>query len=56
MSPRPGKIRYAVVVGGWISQEMLLAGTRHTGTSTVTTLVTGGPEKAKGLGGRGGRA
>lgn len=43
------KIRYAVVGGGWISQNSFLPGAEHTGNSQVTALVTGDPVKAREL-------
>lgn len=43
------KIRYAVVGAGWISQSSFMPGVAHTGNSVMTALVTGDPEKAKGL-------
>ena len=44
------KVRYAVVALGDISQEAMLPGVAHTGNSEVTALVTGDPEKARGVG------
>jgi predicted dehydrogenase len=43
------KVRYAVVGGGWISQNSFLPGVEHTGNSVVTALVTGDPVKAREL-------
>lgn len=47
-----GRVRYAAVGAGWISQEGLMPGVRHTGNSVATAAVTGNPEKAKVLGER----
>lgn len=47
-----GKIRYAVVGGGWISQAAFMPGVAHTGNSELVALVTGDPEKARELGRR----
>jgi predicted dehydrogenase len=44
------KIRYGFVALGDIAQEAMLPGVSHTGNSEVTTLVTGDPEKARGVG------
>ena len=44
------KVRYAVVALGDIAQEAMLPGVKHTGNSAVTALVTGDPEKARGVG------
>ena len=44
-----GKVRYAVVGAGWISQTALLPGVEHTGNSVVTTIVTGHEYKAEAL-------
>ncbi len=41
-----GRIRYAVVGVGWISQAAFLPGVEHTGNSEVVALVTGHEEKA----------
>ncbi|MEE2951585.1 MAG: Gfo/Idh/MocA family oxidoreductase [Pseudomonadota bacterium] len=45
-----GKIRYAVVGAGWISQGAFMPGVGQTSNSIMTAIVTGDPEKAKGLG------
>ena len=45
-----GKIRYAVVGAGWISQGAFMPGVGQTTNSIMTAIVTGDPEKAKGLG------
>ena len=51
--PTPdGKIRYAVVGAGWISQAAFMPGVAHTGNSVMTALVTGDPKKATALGKR----
>lgn len=47
-----GKVRYAVVGGGWISQAAFMPGVEQTGNSEITALVTGDPEKARALGER----
>jgi predicted dehydrogenase len=44
------KIRYGFVALGDIAQEAMLPGVSHTGNSEVTALVTGDPEKARGVG------
>lgn len=44
------KVRYAIVGLGDISQEAMLPGVAHTGNSELTALVTGDPEKARGIG------
>ncbi len=44
------KVRYAVVALGDIAQEAMLPGVAHTGNSEITALVTGDPEKARGVG------
>ena len=44
-----GKVRYAVVGAGWISQTALLPGVEHTGNSAVTTIVTGHEYKTEQL-------
>ncbi|MEQ7921665.1 Gfo/Idh/MocA family oxidoreductase [Xanthomonas sp. WHRI 1810A] len=41
-----GKIRYAVVAGGWISQGAFMPGLEQTDNSVMTALVTGDPVKA----------
>ena len=45
-----GKVRYAVVGVGWISQTALLPGVAHTGNSEVVALVTGHELKAEKVG------
>ena len=54
MTPRnpTGKVRYAVVGGGWIAQAAFMPGVEHTGNSELTALVSGDPEKLKVLGQR----
>ena len=47
-----GKVRYAVVGVGDISQEALLPGVAHTGNSEVAALVTGDPKKGEEVGRR----
>ena len=47
-----GKIRYAVVGGGWISQGAFMPGVGQTSNSSLAAVVTGDPEKAKALGER----
>lgn len=47
-----GKVRYAVVGGGWISQAAFMPGVERTGNSVMTALVTGDPRKADELAGR----
>ncbi len=49
-SARPGKVRYAVVGVGWISQQAFLPAVAHTGNSELAALVTGDREKAQVLG------
>ena len=44
------KVRYGFVALGDIAQEAMLPGVAHTGNSEVTALVTGDPEKARGVG------
>ncbi len=44
------KVRYAIVALGDIAQEAMLPGVGHTGNSEITALVTGDPEKARGVG------
>lgn len=44
------KIRYGLVSLGDIVQEAMLPGVKHTSNSEVTALVTGDPEKARGVG------
>lgn len=44
------KIRYGIVALGDIAQEAMLPGVAHTGNSEITALVTGDPEKARGVG------
>ncbi|MBB3103369.1 Gfo/Idh/MocA family protein [Azomonas macrocytogenes] len=41
-----GKVRYAVVAGGWISQGAFMPGVEQTGNSVMTALVTADPAKA----------
>jgi len=41
-----GKVRYAVVAGGWISQGAFMPGVDQTDNSVMTALVTGDPIKA----------
>lgn len=43
------KIRYAVVGGGWISQEAFMPGVHETENSVMTALVTGDPARTGGL-------
>lgn len=45
-----GKVRYAVVAVGWISQTAFLPAVEHTGNSEVVALVTGHLEKAQKVG------
>ncbi|MCB8836937.1 Gfo/Idh/MocA family protein [Aurantimonas sp. VKM B-3413] len=47
-----GKIRYGVVGAGWISQGAFMPGIGQTTNSIMTAVVTGDPEKARGLGTR----
>lgn len=47
-----GKVRYAVVGGGWISQAAFMPGVGQTENSVMTALVTGDPRKADELAGR----
>ncbi|MER2269342.1 Gfo/Idh/MocA family protein [Methylobacterium oxalidis] len=47
-----GKVRYAVVAGGWISQAAFMPAVAQTGNSEMTALVTGDLEKARVLGER----
>ena len=49
---RSGKVRYAVVGGGWIAQAAFMPGVSHTGNSELTTLISGDPEKIRVLGDR----
>ena len=42
-----GKVRYAVVGVGWISQTALLPGVKHTGNSEVVALVTSHIDKGQ---------
>ncbi|KQT86327.1 Gfo/Idh/MocA family oxidoreductase [Aurantimonas sp. Leaf443] len=44
-----GKVRFAVVGGGWISQGAFMPGVAQTGNAVMTALVTGDPVKADGL-------
>ncbi len=46
MPDAQGKIRYAVVAGGWISQGAFMPGVDQTSNSVMTALVTGDPIKA----------
>jgi predicted dehydrogenase len=46
MPDTEGKIRYAVVAGGWISQGAFMPGVGQTGNSVMTALVTDDPVKA----------
>jgi predicted dehydrogenase len=46
MPDAQGKIRYAVVAGGWISQGAFMPGVDQTDNSVMTALVTGDPIKA----------
>jgi predicted dehydrogenase len=46
MPSADGKIRYAVVAGGWISQGAFMPGVGQTNNSVMTALVTGDPVKA----------
>lgn len=51
--PSPeGKIRYAVVGAGWISQGAFMPGVGQTTNSVLAAVVTGDAEKARGLGER----
>ncbi len=45
-----GKVRYAVVGLGWISQAEFMPGVEHTGNSEMVALVTGHEEKAAKVG------
>jgi len=47
-----GKVRYAVVAGGYISQGAFMPGVAQTRNSVMTALVTGDPVKADKLGGQ----
>lgn len=47
-----GKIRYAVVAGGFISQDAFMPGVGQTQNSVMTALVTGDPVKADKLAGQ----
>ncbi|WP_249675041.1 Gfo/Idh/MocA family protein [Pseudomonas abieticivorans] len=49
MPDAQGKIRYAVVAGGWISQGAFMPGVGQTDNSVMTALVTGDPIKAQDL-------
>lgn len=44
-----GKVRYAVVGGGWISQAAFMPGVGQTSNSLMTAIVTGDKEKGKEL-------
>lgn len=46
-----GKIRYAVIAGGFISQDAFMPGVAQTPNSVMTALVTGDPVKADKLAG-----
>lgn len=46
MPDAQGKVRYAVVAGGWISQGAFMPGVDQTDNSVMTALVTGDPVKA----------
>ncbi|UCJ14869.1 Gfo/Idh/MocA family oxidoreductase [Pseudomonas sp. MM211] len=46
MPDAQGKVRYAVVAGGWISQGAFMPGVGQTDNSVITALVTGDPIKA----------
>ncbi len=41
-----GKIRYAVVGAGWISQAAFMPGVEQTGNSVMTPIVAGDQAKA----------
>jgi predicted dehydrogenase len=47
---RNGKVRYAVVGIGWISQTAFLPGVEHTGNSEVVAFVSGHEDKAAKVG------
>ena len=47
-----GKVRYAVVGVGWITQADFMPGVEHTGNSEMVALVTGHEEKAAKVGER----
>ena len=47
-----GKVRYAVVGAGWISQAAFMPGVAQTGNSVMTAIVTGDQKKAEALGRR----
>ncbi len=47
--PNDGKIRYAVVGAGWISQETVLPAFRNARNSELAALVTHDPDKAREL-------
>ena len=47
---KSGKVRYAVVGVGWISQAAFMPGVEHTGNSEMVALVTGHAEKAAKVG------
>ncbi len=49
MPDNQGRVRYAVVGGGWISQGAFMPGVGQTENSVMTALVTGDPVKADGL-------
>ena len=49
MPDAQGRVRYAVVAGGWISQGAFMPGVGQTQNSVMTALVTGDPVKAKDL-------
>lgn len=46
MPDAQGKVRYAVIGGGWISQGAFMPGVGQTSNSVMTALVTGDPQKA----------
>ena len=49
MPDAQGKVRYAVVAGGWISQGAFMPGVGQTDNSVMTALVTGDPVKGRDL-------
>lgn len=51
-----GKVRYAVVGAGWISQAAMMPAFAHTGKSELVALVTEDPKKGEALGKRYGLA
>lgn len=44
-----GKVRYAVVAGGWISQAAFMPAVAGTGNSALAAIVTGDPRKGEAL-------